>query len=101
MRFFDESEMVHDFVGQHPDELGPGILLVGLPLLLEDGPDAVQRTVELIPVLETEVQLPILQRIHHIRHLLNILPAGMERCQHRRDDRDDDDKQYDMPQFHR
>lgn len=63
-------------MGEHPDELGPGILLVGLPLLLEDGPDAVQRAVELVHVLETEVEFTVLQRIHHIGDFLDVLVPG-------------------------
>ena len=85
---------------EHTDQFGPGILLVLLPLLLEDGPDVVQRAVELVLLLEAEVQFSVLQRIHHIPHLLNVAPAHMDGGDDRRDDRDDDDKQYDLPKCH-
>ena len=70
---------------------------MGLPLLLEDGPDAVQRAVELVLVLEAEVQFPVLQRIHHVRDLLDVLPAHVHRSDHRCDDRNEDNEQYDLP----
>ena len=57
---------IHDLVREHTDEFGPGILLVGLALLLEDGADTVQRAVEFVFLLESEVQFAILQCIHHI-----------------------------------
>ena len=71
-----------------------------LPLLLEDGPDAVQGAVELVLVLEAEIQLPILQRIHHISNLLDVFMPGPQYGGHRHDDRNDDNKQYDLIYFH-
>ncbi|MCR5070733.1 MAG: hypothetical protein K6A62_02245 [Bacteroidales bacterium] len=70
----DGRDRVHDLVRKHADQLGPGVLLVLLALHLEDSPDAVQRPVELVTLLEAEVQLAVLQRVHHVRHLLDILP---------------------------
>ena len=70
---------------------------MGLALLLEDGPDAVKRAVELVLVLETEIQFTVLKGIHHIGNLLYVLPSGTDCGNHRRNDCGNDGCSKDMP----
>ena len=73
---------------EHADKFGPGILLVGLALLLEDGTDAVEGAVEPVCVPETEIEFPVLQCIHHVGHLFYVLTARTDGGDHRHDNRD-------------
>ena len=68
-----------------------------LTLLLENGTDTVEGAVELVLVLETEIQFAILQRVHHIGYLLDVLPSGSDRSNHRRNNGDDDACAHNMP----
>ena len=83
---------------KHANKFRPGILLVGLTLLFEDGADAVERPVETVFVLEAEVQLPVLQRVHHVCYLLDVLLARPDSGNHRHHNGNDNSDSDDMPE---
>jgi hypothetical protein len=84
-------------VGQHPDEFGPGILLMLLPLHLKYGPNTIQRPVETVLFLKPEIHLPVFHRIQHIGNLPDSLIASSDYGYRRHDNRDDNAKKYDKP----
>ena len=63
-----------------------------LALTLENGPDAVEGAIEFVGILEPEVQFPVLQRIHHVRHFPDRPLAGSYYRYHRCYSGDDDAK---------
>ena len=71
----DGADGVHDFVGQHADELGPRLGLVLASPSVDDPFDAVQRAVEAAFVVEAEVVFAILEGIEHILHLAAVALA--------------------------